>query len=179
MGALMAAKPAEAAPPEETLKYLISLIEAGVGLLEVNKNQNDQIIALLQQIAAAPGGDGIVVTVLTPWKAREPEVIFDHMAIRAAGTYQSDTMVDIRDVKRLFIKAESSLDVAAQIQLIGNTINSFNLSTNVGLPAVCPANGNVSFGLAWGDWQPYIGIVITIVAPPTVGFLTIYAVEQE
>lgn len=175
LGALTT-KPAYAAEPENKLEYITSLIEAIAGLLQANGDQNIQIIELLQQIA---GAGGPIIDVRTPWVAKEPITLMDHIAIRAAGNYQSDKIADIRDIKRLFIKVESSLDQAATIQLVGNIVESFNLVTNVGLPVVCPANGNISFGLAWDDWQPFIGVTLNLALAPVAGVITIYAVEQE
>jgi len=173
-GALMAAKPAAAAPPELKLEYLIELLEALV-------QGNAIVIEWLAKINAAqgvPGEPGVEITVLTPWKAREPETIFEQ-AIRSAGTFFSDRMVNWTEGKRLLLKAESSLDQAMQLQAIGNVDNTRNQATNIGPPVVCPANGNASIGMAWGDWQPYIGVQITAAIAPTVGILTLRAVIQE
>lgn len=171
---ILMSRPAEAAPPENKLEYLIELMEALVA-------GNSAIIEWLVKINAAqgvPGEPGIEITVLTPWKAKEPETIFEQ-AIRNAGTFFSDRMVNWTEGKRLLLKAESSLDQAVQLQAIGNVDNTRNLATNVGLPAPCPANGNASIGMAWGDWMPYMGISITAALAPTVGILTISAVIQE
>ena len=173
-GALMAARPAEAAPPELKLEYLIELLETLV-------QGNAIVIEWLAKINAAqgvPGEPGVEITVLTPWKAREPETIFEQ-AIRSAGTFFSDRMVNWTEGKRLLLKAESSLDQAMQLQAIGNVDNTRNQATNIGPPVVCPANGNASIGMAWGDWQPYIGVQITAAIAPTVGILTLRAVIQE
>lgn len=169
-------RPVAGAPAEEKLEYLISLIEEIASLQNDNKTQNNEIISLLQSIA---GAGGPTITIATPWTAKEPILLLDHLAIRAAGNYQSDRMFDIRNTKRQLIKAESSLDQAATIQIIGNIVDSFNQATNVGVAAVCPAGGNISFGLGWADWIPFIGININLLVAPTAGFLTIYAVEQE
>ena len=174
---LLMSKPAAAAPPELKLDYLIELLEK----LVVG---NVVIIEWLAKINAAlgipgePGAPGVEVTVLTPWKAREPETIFDQ-AIRSAGAFFSDRMVNWTEGKRLLLKAESSLDQAVQLQAIGNVDDTRNLATNIGGPVVCPANGNASIGMAWGDWQPYLGIQITAAIAPTAGILTIRAVIQE
>jgi len=174
---LLMSKPAEAAPPEtpeEKLNYLIELLEK----LVVG---NAIIIDWLAKINAAqgvPGEPGVEVTVLTPWKAKEPETIFEQ-AIRNAGTFFSDKMVNWTEGKRLMLKAESSLDQAVQLQPIGNIDDTRMLATNIGPPVVCPANGNASIGLAWGDWTLFVGMQITAAIAPTVGILTIRAVIQE
>jgi len=171
---LLMSRPAEAAPPENKLAYLIELLETLV-------QGNAIIIEWLGKIHAAqgvPGEPGIEVTVLTPWKAKEPETIFEQ-AIRSAGTFFSDRMVNWTEGKRLILKAESSLDQAVQLQPIGNVDDTRNLATNIGPPVVCPANGNASIGMAWGDWIPFIGMQITAAIAPTAGLLTIRAVVQD
>lgn len=158
----------------------------GVGLATLLKKPGaspPDTISLLEQILAAVKAIAIPADVypasfLTPWKAQEPVHIFEQ-AIRNVGVFQSDIMVDMRNIKRLAIRAESSLDQAVTIQLIGNFSESFTLPINVGPPAACPINGQVGFGLAWGDWQPYIGVLITAAVAPTIGLLNIWAVAQE
>jgi len=41
------------------------------------------------------------------------------------------------------------------------------------------ANDNLSVGLAWDDWHPFVGIEIVLAVAPTAGTLTISAVIQE
>ncbi len=173
-------RPVEAAPPEERMDYLISLLEhlvaADVTIIDWLSKINTSLGAL-----GVPGVPGIEVTVLTPWVGKEPQLIFQQ-AIRAAGNSQSDDLVDYRNAKRVVFKVESSLNQAVIVQLVGNITKSFNLATNVNGAFPCPANGNISIGLAWDDWQPYIGVIITAAPPPatpTAGILTIWAVEQE
>lgn len=174
---ILMSRPVEAAPPENKLEYLIELMEALVA-------GNAAIIEWLAKINAAqgvpgvPGVPGVEVTVITPWTAKEPIKIYQQ-AIRSAGPFLSDVMVDMRNVKRLAIRVESSLDVVATIQPLGNFSDSFNLAVNVGPSAGCPINGQVGFGLAWGDWMPYIGVLITPIGLPTTGILTIWVVTQE
>jgi len=165
LGMLLSAKPAEAAPPKEQWDYLLKCQETIIDLLE-------------QLIDAAGAPVPVEVTVSTPWVAKEPEQIFDQ-AIRNAGTFTSDKMVDYRNAKRLSIKVESSLDQACIIQPIGNFSDSFLLPTNIGPPLPCVANGNISVGFAWDDWHPFIGVTITTAIAPTTGILKIWAVIQE
>lgn len=177
---LLAAKPAKAAPTEEKLDYLIEVLTALVPVLAQVAESNAQLIELLQQWLAAqvPGAPGIEVDVKTPWVAKEQEEIFSQ-PIRSAGTFFSDKMINWTKGKRLLLKTESSLNQAVQLQAIGNVDDTRTLATNIGLPIVCPANGNASIGMAWGDWQPFIGIQITAALAPTAGRLTIRAVIQE
>jgi len=174
---LLMSKPVEAAPPEDKLAYLIQLLETLVRGDAIIIDWLEKINAA-QGVPGEPGVPGIKLTVITPWKAREPETIFEQ-SIRSAGTFFSDRMVNWTEGKRLILKAESSLDQAVQLQPIGNVDDTRNLATNIGPPVVCPANGNASIGMAWGDWTPFIGMQITAAIAPTVGILTIRAVIQE
>ncbi|MBA7701214.1 hypothetical protein ES703_109947 [subsurface metagenome] len=76
---------------------------------------------------------------------------------------------------------KNTLDQAVQIQPIGNIRDAIDGAVNIGiiLPP-CPANGNISIGLAWDDWHPFVGCDITTVAPaPISGELKVEAVVQE
>lgn len=170
---LLAAKPAEAAPPNEKLDYLI---ECQTTLVQASA----RVIELLEQLVIAVGGapPGVEVIVKTPWVAKTPEQIYSH-DIRVAGTFYSDKMVNWTEGKRLVIKVESSLDQAANIQLIGNVVDDMNLATDINAALPCPANSNISIGLAWDDWHCYVGVRITTAVAPTAGILTITAVIQE
>ncbi|MBA7484020.1 hypothetical protein ES707_19539 [subsurface metagenome] len=181
LGMLLAAKPAEAAPPDEKLNYLMECQTAIVQLLGQLVEGNQAIIGLLQQWLAAQGippAEGVEVTVLTPWVAKEPEEIYRY-AIRTIGTFYSSKMVDWTRGKRLVIKVESSLNQAVQIQVIGNTVDDMELAIDINGPFPCTANGNISVGLAWDDWHPFIGVRITTAVAPTTGILKIEAVIQE
>lgn len=126
----------------------------------------EQLIGLLQQ------------QVIAPWVAKGPEEIFSQ-AIRTAGVFYSDKMVNWTRGKRLVIKVESSLDQDCDIQVIGNVADTRELATDVGDLLPCAANGNVSAGLAFDDWHPFIGVRIETALAPTAGILTITAVIQE
>ncbi|MBA7715448.1 hypothetical protein ES703_124494 [subsurface metagenome] len=140
---------------------------------------NAQLIALLQQWLAAQGVEpGVEVTVLTPWKAKDPEQIYSN-DIRSVGTFLSNTMVNWTEGKRILLKVESSLNQACNIQVIGNFVDDMNLATNINAALPCPANSNISVGLAWDDWHPFIGVRITTAIAPTAGILNIWAVTQE
>ncbi|MBA7675476.1 hypothetical protein ES703_83711 [subsurface metagenome] len=123
--------------------------------------------------------------VSTPWVAKEPEEIYSY-AIRTISTFSSHKMVDWTEGKRLVIKVESSLNQACLIQLTGNYVDDMNLATDINGPLPCPANSNISvglafdsIGLAWDDWHPFIGVRITTAIAPTTGILNIWAVIQE
>ncbi|MBA7527587.1 hypothetical protein ES705_19763 [subsurface metagenome] len=176
---LLAGKPAAAAPPDEKIDYLIECLTALIPVLAEVAEKNATLIALLEQWLAAQGvAPGVEVTVKTAWVAKEPEEIY-RFAIRTDGTFNSNSMVDWTRGKRLVIKVESSLDQAVQIQVIGNTADDMELATDINGPFPCTANGNISVGLAWDDWHPYIGVRITVAVAPTAGILTISAVIQE
>ncbi|GAJ08218.1 unnamed protein product [marine sediment metagenome] len=99
-------------------------------------------------------------------------------AIKAAGTFYSE-LVNWTKGKRLILKVENTLDQAVQIQPIGNVKNSIDKGTDISSALSCTANGNISVGLAWDDWHPYVGARITVAVAPTSGELKIEAVIQE
>ncbi|MBA7585508.1 hypothetical protein ES708_27492 [subsurface metagenome] len=182
--ALLAAKPAEAAPPEEKLNYLIDVLTALIPVLAEVAERQASLIQLFEQWLAAQGVEpGVEVGVRIPWVAKDPEEIYRY-AISTKGTFYSNKMVDWTQGKRLVIKVESSLNWAVNIQIIGNTVDDMELATDINGPIPCAAGGNISVGLAWDDWHPYVGVRIT--APPLppapfepAGILTISAVVQE
>lgn len=173
--ALFLGKPAEAAAPEEKLKYLTDLLEAVV-------EGQAQLINLLEQLLAAQGvvppGEEVKITVKTPWVAKTPEQLYSN-AIRVAGTFDSDRMVDWTEGKRIIIMVQSSLNQACTIQLVGNYVDDMNLAVDINAALACPANSNISIGPAWDDWHPFIGVRITTAVAPTAGILNIFAVIQE
>lgn len=161
----------------------------------------DRLIAILEAAAPAPpvappaewpGWEPVVsklekiiiqlakleITVTTPWVAKEPEEIFNRV-IRATGTFYSDKMVNWTEGKRLLLKVDSSLDVAIQIQPIGNISSAKDGTVDINGPLPCTANGKITVGLAWDDWHPYIGVKIIVAVAPTAGILNILAVVQE
>jgi hypothetical protein len=184
---LLAAKPAEAAPPDEKVNYLIEALTILIPVLaEVAEGQTQlvesqaQLVEAIQQWLAAQGiaPPGVEVTVSTPWVAKEPAQIYSS-ALREAGTFYSDKMVNWIRGKRLLIKVESSLDQDCDIQVIGNITNSKELAVDVGDLHTCLANSNISVGPAWDDWHPFIGVRMTLAGVPTTGILNIWAVVQE
>ena len=118
-----------------------------------------------------------LTSIPTPWVAKTPEKIFEQ-DIRTIDTFYS-SIVDWTKGKRLVIKVESSLDQAVTIQVIGNITNTTTRAVDIDSPLPCTANGNISVGLAWDDWHPYIAVEITTAVAPTTGTLTIWAVIQE
>jgi len=130
-----------------------------------------------QGIPVAPA-EGVEVTVRTDWIAKEPEQIFSS-AIRSAGTFYTDRMVNWTKGKRIMFKAESSLNQAVNLQVIGNIVDDKERATDINGALPLAANGNLSVGPAWDDWTPFIGCRITVAVAPTAGILTIWAVIQE
>lgn len=179
---LMAARPARAAPTDEKLDYLIEVLTTLVPVLAEVAEGQAELIAAMQLWLAAQGvpvpAEGVEVTVRTDWVAKEPEQIFSS-AIRAAGTFYSDRMVNWTRGKRIVFKAESSLNQAVNLQVIGNIVDDINLATDIDGVLPLAANGNLSVGPAWDDWTPFIGVRITAAVAPTAGILTISAVVQE
>ena len=181
--ALLSAKPAEAAPPEEKLNYLIDVLTALIPVLAEVAERQAALTELFEQWLAAQGipvapAEGVEVTVRTDWVAKEPEQIFSS-AIRSAGTFYTDRMVNWTKGKRLVFKAESSLNQAVNLQVIGNIVDDRGRATDIDGALPLAANGNLSVGPAWDDWTPFIGVRITAAVAPTAGILTIWAVIQE
>lgn len=169
LAALFGARPVKGAIDTEKLDYIASLLE------QLNVTELE-VLTAIKGISISPGG--VTVEVLSLWKAKEPEHIFEQ-AIRSIGVFQSDTMVDFRNGKRLLFKIESTLDQAVTIQVIGNQSDTFNLATNIDGPFAVAANGNITIGLAWDDWHPYVGIIITAAIAPAAGILSIWSMIQE
>jgi len=176
---LLMTRPAKAAPLDEKLDYLIECLTTLIPVLAEVASSNAQLIELIEQWLAAQGIEpGVKVSVSAPWVAKEPEEIFSQ-AILTTGTFYSDKMVDWTKGQRILFKVESTLNQAVQIQLIGNAVDDMNLATDINGPLPCTANGNISIGLAWDDWHPYVGVRITVAVAPTAGILTISEVIQE
>ena len=180
IAALLAAKPAEAATPDEKVDYIIEALTTLIPVLAEVAGGQAQLVEAIQQWLAAQGviPPGVEVTVSAPWVAKDPEQIFTQ-AIRTAAIFYSDKMVNWTRGKRLLIKVESSLDQDCDIQVIGNIADTRELAVDVGDLLPCDAGGNISAGPAWDDWHPYIGVRIITALAPTAGILTITAVIQE
>lgn len=185
---LVLARPARAAPLDEKLDYLIEVLTTLVPVLAEVSERQATLIELFEQWLAAQGiapAEGV-----EGWVAKDPEQIFSR-SIRSGGTFYSDKMVNWTKGKRILFKIESSLNWAVNIQIIGNIVDDMSLATDINGVLACPANGNISVGLAWDDWHPYVGVRITVPTaepaepppppppPPTAGILTISAVVQE
>ena len=181
LATLLAAKPAQAAPLDEKLDYLLEVLTTLVAALAELSERQASLIGLLEQWLATQGVPGIPtveVSVHTPWVAKELEQIFSQ-AIRSAGVFYSDRMVNWTEGKRILFKAESSLNQAVTIQPIGNISDDMRLAVDINGALPLAANANLSVGLAWDDWHPYVGIKITVGVAPTAGLLTISAIIQE
>ena len=178
IAALLAARPAAAAPPEEKLNYLIEVLTTLVPVLAEVSERQASLIALLEQLLTVPAEEKALITVVAPYRAKDPKQIFSS-SIRSAGTSYSDKMVDFRNGKRILFKVESSLNQAVNVQIIGNIQDSKELATDINGVLPCTANGNISVGLAWDDWHPYVGVKITVAVAPTAGILSISSVIQE
>ena len=112
-----------------------------------------------------------------PWIAKAAETLYN-AAITTIGTFNS-TLVNWSNGKRLVIKVGNTLDQDVLIQVIGNTSNSATGATDIEGPLPCVAGGNITIGLAWDDWHPYIGVRITTAVAPATGSLIVTATVQE
>jgi len=170
LGNLFTKRPSAAAASEDKLDHLIDVSEAILnGLAQVN--------LYLSQISGMEPGE-TPENVSNRWVARDPEVIFDQ-EVRQAGVIRANLMVDYSNGKRAVIKVESSLDQVADIQTIGNIIDNFDSATDIGPSIPCPANDNISIGLGWDDWHPWISVQMNLAGAPTAGRLRIAVVIQE
>jgi hypothetical protein len=102
-----------------------------------------------------------------------------NLDILAAGTFYSLWYNFANG--RLLIDVVSTLDQACTIQLVGNIVADFTTAKNIGAPLNCPIGSVITSGLDIGlapdDWHPYIGVIITTAIAPTLGNLTIKAVQ--
>lgn len=141
-------------------------------------NRLDRLATILE--GWAPGGaPGVSYEFSAIWEAGDKKTLLVPVAILVAGTTDSE-MADFRKGKRLIIKVTSTLDQAITVQPVGNLDNTIVGATNIGLaPIPCPAGANIHIGLAWGDWHPYIGVILTHAIAPTLGTVKVEAVVQE
>ena len=180
LAALMAAKPAEAAPADEKLNYLIDLLTALIPVLAAVAEGQATLNESFQQWLATQGIEpGVEVSISTPWVAQEPVEIFNREVREAAAILDCDKMANWTKGKRLVFKVESSLDQAVTFQLVGNIEDSMQLATNINAALPVAANGNITVGLAWDDWHPFIGARITVGAAPATGRLKVeYSIQE-
>jgi len=115
---------------------------------------------------------------ITQWEAGPTTVILAPSTVRVAGTTNT-AMLNWTKGKRLIIKVTSTLDQAIIVQLVGNTENAIAGATNINGPLPCAVSSNITVGLAWDDWHPYIGAILTHAVAPTVGTVRVEAVIQE
>ena len=110
--------------------------------------------------------------------ARPTEAILAPTPVRLAGTINT-RMLDWTKGTRLIIKVTSTLDQAITVQVVGNIENTMVGAVNINGPLPCAVISNITVGMAWDDWHPYIGAVLTLAAAPTVGTVRVEAVIQE
>jgi hypothetical protein len=119
------------------------------------------------------GGDYLYQTPVELYNAMPPGI----------ATYSS-IWFDWRNGKRLLIDIVSTLNQAVVIQLVGNMVADFNSAKAIGGPLNCPAYvapnlSGLDIGLAWDDWHPYIGVLITTAVAPVSGTIVVNAIEQK
>lgn len=133
-------------------------------LQAINANLSDLLTALnIAPVAISP-------------EIPQPVKLFDQQVRTATPpAIHTDKFADFRKYDRILIKAESSLNVAVNIQVIGNIFESFERTVDINGVFVLLPGSNLSVGLAWDDWHPFIGATITIPVAPTTGKLTIYS----
>ncbi|MBA7665915.1 hypothetical protein ES703_73990 [subsurface metagenome] len=184
IAAIATSRPVKAAPTDEKLDYLIEVLTALLPLLAEVSERQATLIVLFEQWLAAQGipgvpAEGIEVIVSTPWVAQEPVELFDREVREAAVTLDCDKMADYRRGKRIIFKVESSLDQTVHVQIVGNIEDSMTLATNLNAAHPVAPNGNITVGLAWDDWHPFVGARIIVGAAPTTGRLKVeYSIQE-
>lgn len=102
-----------------------------------------------------------------------------NVAIVGASTYYS-TWFNYTN-GRLLIDVVSTMDQACTLQVVGNISESYATAKNIGVPQNCPigsiTTSGLDIGLAFDDWHPYIGVMITTAIAPTTGSLVIKALQ--
>jgi len=112
------------------------------------------------------------------WVAGPTQTLLAPTPVRLAGTINT-RMLDWTKGTRLIIKVTSTLDQAMTVQVVGNIENAIAGALNLNAPLPCAALSNISVGLAWDDWHPYIGAALTLAVAPAVGTVRVEAVIQE
>lgn len=116
--------------------------------------------------------------IIVQWVAQPTEEILAPSPIRAAGITNT-RMLDWTKGTRLIIKVTSTLDQPITVQVVGNIENAIVGAVNINGPLPCAAISNITVGMAWDDWHPYIGAVLTLAVAPTLGAVRVEAVIQE
>jgi len=180
LGELLSAKPVAGAPDSEKIDYMIRLLEELVRADGLILDSMASILDRLDLISdkLVSGGGVFPASILTPWVAGDPDLIYEE-SLRNAGTFFTTKRVDFRRGKRLALRAENTLDQPVILQAIGNFTDSVAGATDIGLAVPCLAAGNANIGVWGDDWQPYIAVRMTIALAPTNGVLRIYSVMQE
>lgn len=157
----------------ERIDRLILLFEAWTGIAPVIPG-----VPGVPGVPGPPGPPAAPVEVTAPWKAKAIEEIFKE-SIRTAGTFYSPKMIDWSKGKRLVLRVHSTLNESVQITALGNIRNNRTGIVEIGPALPCAAANDITIGLAWDDWMPYIGVKIVTSTAPTSGELEVEAVVQE
>lgn len=160
--------------------------QALAGLLnygEMTQQKLDAIAQKLQDLYDAFQSGEVNINLLSPHvEPEEPIQIFNEniRVTTPVGVPLATQMVDFRTGTRLLLKAESSLDQAVTLQVVGDIFSTTSTrQTAINGPLALPAGGSLTAGLDWGDWHPYVGIQITVPVAPTTGLLTIYSIRKN
>ena len=140
-------------------------------------NRLDRLIQILEGLVPPeyPGLEGEFKAI---WEAGPILVILAFTQIRAVGATNTE-MLDWKKGKRLILKVTSTLDQAITVQVVGNIENAIFGAVNINAPLPCAAFSNITVGLAWDDWHPYIGAVLAHAVAPAAGTVKVEAVIQE
>jgi hypothetical protein len=110
----------------------------------------------------------------------EPSLVFER-SMRQIEVVTSD-VCDLSNVRRIIVKAKSTLDQIVQLQLIGDMFNPMDTPTLISGSYLVPMGsvtvGSLSIGFADDDWQPYVAVQLTTLVAPTVGRIQIWIAGQ-
>lgn len=159
----------------ERLDRLILLLEAWTGIAPA--------VPGVPGVPGPPGPPGppavaAPVEVTAPWETKDIEEIYRE-SIRTAGTFYSPRMVDWTKGKRLVLKVHSTLNQSIQVTAVGNIRDNRTGVVEIGPSLPCAAANDITIGLSWDDWMPYVGVKIVVSTAPTTGVLEVEAVVQQ
>jgi hypothetical protein len=101
--------------------------------------------------------------------------------LRLATVLTSD-IADLSQIRRIIVKAKSTLDQQVSLQLIGDMFSPMDVPTLISSSYLVPVGSvtvsSLSIGFADDDWQPYVAVQLTTLVAPTVGQIQVWIAGQ-
>jgi hypothetical protein len=101
--------------------------------------------------------------------------------LRLATVLTSD-IADLSQIRRIIVKAKSTLDQQVSLQLIGDMFSPMDVPTLISGSYLVPVGSvtvsSLSIGFADDDWQPYVAVQLTTLVAPTVGQIQVWIAGQ-